>query len=124
MDSIEELGQRWHLIYQTLSAGARRQIIGSLLEAPPERSLSLPEAANLPDYRLDPEKLRNNLVHVHLPLMERAEFIEWQKDPFSVQRGPKFEEVASVILAIDAFEDFPAHLLEGCHFHEQNAVEQ
>lgn len=124
MDSIEQLGQRWRLIYRTLAAGTRRQVIGSLLEAPPDRTLSLPEAANLPDYRLDPEQLRNDLVHVHLPLMARGEFVEWERDPLCVARGPRFEEVAAVILAVDDYDEFPAHLTEGCHFHEQNRVEQ
>lgn len=122
MESIEELGDRWHSIFRTLSAGVRRQMVGSLLEAPHDRTLSLPEAANLPDYRLDPELLQHNLVHNHLPMMERAGFIEWEREPFCVRRGPRFEEVAAVIKAIDSDDEFPQHLIEGCHFHEQNGV--
>lgn len=121
---IEELGDRWYNIFKTLCAGPRRQIVGSLLEAPPERKLPLPEAANMPDYRLDPELLRTNLVHNHLPIMERAEFIDWKTEPFCVERGPRFEEVAAVLEAIDSADEFPDHLIEGCHFHEQNGVVQ
>lgn len=124
MDSIEELGERWYNIFQTLCAGPRRQIVGSLLEAPADRKLSLPEAANMPDYRLDPELLQSNLVHNHLPMMERAEFIRWEAEPFCVERGPRFDEVAAVIEAIDSADEFPDHLIEGCHFHEQNGVAQ
>jgi len=120
--SIEELGERWHRIFRTLSAGTRRQIIGSLLEASPDRRLSLPEAANHPDYRLDPETLYDNLVHNHLPMMARAGFVEWERNPFRVERGPRFEEVAAVIVAIDVHDGFPEYLLEGCHFHERNVV--
>jgi hypothetical protein len=61
-------------------------------------------------------------MHEHLPMMEEAEFIEWEREPFRVWRGPRFDDVAAVILAIDADDDFPAHLTEGCHFHEQNSV--
>jgi hypothetical protein len=122
MDSVEELGERWYLIFKTLSAGPRRQIIGSLLESEPDQQLLLPEGANMPEYRLDPEVLHTNLVHEHLPMMAHAEFIEWEHEPFSVKRGPRFEEVAAVLLAIDAYDDFPEHLIEGCHFHEQNSV--
>lgn len=124
MESVEQLGSRWRLIFRTLTDGARRQIVGSLLEAPPDRWLSLPEAANIPDYRIDPERLRNNLVHNHLPLMEQAGFVEWTDEPFQVARGPRFEEVAAVILSIDEYDEFPAHLIEGCHFHEQNGVDR
>jgi len=124
MESIEELGERWHTVFRTLSDGTRRQIIGSLLEASPNRKLSLPEAANMPDYRLDPEMLHTNLVHNHLPIMAQAGFVKWEKEPFCVERGPRFEEVSAVILAIDTYEDFPQHLIDGCHFHEQNGVDQ
>jgi len=122
MESIEELGRRWRTIYTVLAAGHRRQIVGSLLEAPPTRTLSLPEAANLPDYRVDPELLHANLVHNHLPMMAEPGFIEWEKDPFTVRRGPNFGDVAAVIQAIDSYEGMPSHLIEGCHFHEQNGV--
>lgn len=122
MESVEELGERWQMIYQTLAAGTRRRIIGSLLEAPAGRRLSLPEAANLPEYRLDPERLRTNLLHNHLPMMAEAEFIEWESDPLTVGRGSRFDEVSSVILAIDEYDAFPQHLVEDCYFHEQNTV--
>jgi len=122
MDDIEALGRRWRGIYRVLSEAPRRQIIGSLLEASPDQSLRLPEAANIPEYRLDPEVLQLNLVHHHLPLMEEYDFIEWQRTPPSVKRGPAFQEVAAVLLAIDTYEEFPQHLVEGCYFHEQNQV--
>ena len=123
MDSVEELGERWRLIFRILSHGTRRQIIGSLLEASSNRKLSLPEAANSPEYRINPKKLQKSLVHNHLPMMEQAGFIEWEEQEFSVERGPRFEEVAAVLLAIDAYDEFPQHLIEGCHFHEQNRVD-
>lgn len=124
MDSLEELGEQWHGIYKTLAEGCRRQIVGSLLEAPPDRTLSLPEAANMPESRCDPEELQLNLVHHHLPLMTDYGFIEWTDTPLSVERGPAFEEVAAVLQAIDSYDEFPQHLFDGCYFHEQNEVTQ
>jgi hypothetical protein len=123
MDSIEELGRRWETIFQTLVWGTRRQIVGSLLEAPPDEEQSLPEAANPPDNRIDPSTLYSNLVHNHLPMMEKAGFIEWEETPFCVRRGPRFEEVAAVIMAIDTYEEFPQHLIEGCHFYDQEVMD-
>lgn len=120
MYSIEELGERWHQIFRILAAGPRRQTIGSLMEAPPDRTLSLPEAANMPDYRLDPEQLKHDLVHHHLPMMGQPGFIEWEQEPFSVKRGPKFEEVAAVIEAIASYDDLPQQLRRGCHFFEEH----
>jgi hypothetical protein len=122
MESIEALAERWHLIFRTLTAGPRRQILGSLLEVPPDRSLSLPEAANMPDYRIDPETLRQELVHRHLPLMAKAGFVEWERDPFEVRRGPAFDDVAAVLLAIVDYDDFPEHSIQGCYFFERSEV--
>ncbi|MXR51021.1 hypothetical protein GRX03_05295 [Halovenus sp. WSH3] len=120
MESVESLADRWRQIYRTLQSGTRRQIIGSLLEADADASLSLPEAANSPEYRLDPELLTTNLVHEHLPLMAEGGFIEWERDPFTVARGPQFADVASVLLAVDQSEEIPAHLIEGCYFHGES----
>lgn len=117
MDSPEALGRRWRWMFKTLSAAPRRQIIGSLLETAPDRSLSLPEAANMPEYRLSPEELRADLIHNHLPVMAEEGFIEWELEPLQVRRGPNFDDVASVLLAIDEYDELPAHLTEGCHFH-------
>lgn len=121
---IEALGEQWYAIFQTLAAGTRRQIIGSLLEVQPDRELELPEAANLPNYRIDPETLQTNLVHNHLPMMAEAGFVEWGRDPFYVKQGPRFDEVAAVILAIDAYDEFPDHLIEDCYFHNTEVVDR
>lgn len=123
MDSIESLADRWRMIYRTLASGTRRQLIGSLLEVGPEQSLSLPEAANSPEYRLDPELLSANRTHEHLPLMAQGKFVEWESDPFRVARGPRFEEVANVLLAVDKHDGIPDHLIEGCYFHGEQPVQ-
>jgi hypothetical protein len=122
MESVKALADRWRLIYRTLASGTRRQLIGSLLEADPEQSLPLPEAANSPEYRLDPDLLTMNLTHEHLPMMADGQFIEWEDDPFRVARGPRFEEVAEVLLAVDRSDGIPDHLIEGCYFHGERPV--
>ena len=47
MDSVETLADRWRLSYRTPEFGTRRQLVGSLLEADPEQSLSRPAAVRL-----------------------------------------------------------------------------
>ena len=117
MKSIEDLADRWRLIYRTLASGTRRQLVGSLLEADAGQSLPLPEAANSPEYRLDPMLLMTNLRHEHLPMMADASFIEWDEESLRVWRGSRFDEVSRVLLAIDNYENIPDHLIEGCYFH-------
>ncbi len=117
MKSIEDLADRWRLIYRTLASGTRRQLVGSLLEADAEQSLPLPEAANSPEYRLDPMLLMTNLKHEHLPMMVDASFIEWDEESSRVWRGSRFDEIGRVLLAIDNYDNIPQHLIEGCYFH-------
>lgn len=117
MTSVEQLAERWRLVYQTLASGTRRQLVGSLVEADPGESLALPEAANSPEYRLDPTLLMTNLKHEHLPMMADASFIEWDENPFRVRRGSRFDEIGRVLLAIDDSDNIPEHLIEGCYFH-------
>lgn len=88
----------------------------------PGRALSLPDAATTPDGRRDPERLRLNLVHHHLPLMAEYGFVQWDRRPLSAERGPAFEEVEAVLGAVDEYENLPRRLVEGCHFLERNGV--
>lgn len=117
MTPVEQLAERWRLVYQTLASGTRRQLVGSLIEADPGESLPLPEAANSPEYRLDPAVLTTNLLHEHLPMMTDAAFIEWDEEPFRVSRGSRFEELSRVLLAVDEYDKIPSQLVDGCYFH-------
>lgn len=111
---------RWDRVFAAAAASPRRQIVASLLEAPPERELRLPEAANPPYDRRDPETLYNELVHEHLPLLADEGFATWQRDPLRVGRGPEFEEIGVVIDTLQTNAGaFPPRLVEGCQRLEQ-----
>jgi len=92
------------------------------MEADPDRVLSLPEAANMPENRKDPEQLRLDPVHHHLPFMADYGFIRWDRRPLSVGRGQAFEEVEAVLQAVDEYGSLPNQLVEGCHFLERNGM--
>ena len=114
--------ERWRAIFEVVASVARRELIVALIESPPHREVDLPAAANSPEDRIDPERLRLNLVHNHLPRMAEEGFIEWERDSLRARRGPRFDEVAAVIKAIDAYDGVPQHLTEGCrYFEEQEA---
>jgi hypothetical protein len=122
MEKTERLNHRWRGVYRVLSNPVRREVVGALMEAGPGRALSLPDAATTPDGRRDPERLRLNLVHHHLPLMAEYGFVQWDRRPLSAERGPAFEEVEAVLGAVDEYENLPRRLVEGCHFLERNGV--
>jgi hypothetical protein len=107
--------ERWDTVFRSLAAEPRRQLVVSLIEAPQDRELSLPEAANPPSLLIEPATLYSELIHVHLPVLEDAGVIEWEREPLCVRRGPQFREAASVIESIHANADeLPGSLSEGC----------
>ncbi|QLH84122.1 hypothetical protein [Halosimplex pelagicum] len=110
-----EMIERWNRVFGSLAAEPRRQMVVALMEAPPGRELSLPEAANPPYLLRDPEKLYLDLVHSHLPALAEHGFVEWDREPLRVRRGPSFEEVATVFEALQEHADeIPPQLSESC----------
>lgn len=111
---------RWDTVFQALGAEPRRQIVVSLLEAPEDRALSLPEAANPSYLREDPEMLATELIHSHLPELAAGDFVRWESEPFTVSRGPAFEEAAIVFQALhDCADAIPSRLVDGCQRLEE-----
>ncbi len=115
-----EMIERWDGVFGALAAEPRRQIVLSLSEAPPDRRLSLPQAANPPYMLRDPEPLAVELRHTHLPVLTDEELIVWDADPFQVGRGSRFDEVATVMEAVwDRADRIPDALVEGCQRLEE-----
>ena len=93
---------RWNTVFKAVAAEPRRQIIVSLLDAPPDETIPLPEGAYNPNAAPDLETLRQELYHAHLPMLSEMEFVESESDPLVASRGPRFEEVAAVFEALHA----------------------
>ena len=112
--------ERWDVVFRTLAAEPRRQIILSLMEAPPDRQLSLPEAANPPYLLREPGPLYSELIHSHLPVLADADLVEWDREPLCVERGPKFEQAAAVFDSLLSHaDDLPGALTAGCQRLEE-----
>jgi|AntRauTorcE11898_2_1112593.scaffolds.fasta_scaffold31980_2 hypothetical protein len=124
-DGAERVIDGWDQLFAALAAEPRRQIIVSLLEAPPDRCLSLPEAANPPYALRDPEELSVELFHSHLPVLAAGDYVEWSEDPLCVGRGPNFEEAAVVFRSLfDHVSDIPHRLVHGCQRLEEKRTER
>ena len=118
----EDWADRWDRLYEALSAEPRRMIISSLLDVPEERRLPLPAAAESPNQPTDAETLCVQLRHHHLPLLAEAGYVRWEREPFVVQRGPRFEEPAVFIeLVTDSIDELPTPLIDNCKIF-QNRV--
>jgi len=88
--------ERWNRVFQALSADPRRQLIASLVDSSPNQAVPLPESAMNPNVPADPETLKQELHHCHLPMLGDQGFIEWEAEPLTASRGPYFDEVAVV----------------------------
>ncbi|UPV77101.1 helix-turn-helix domain-containing protein (plasmid) [Halorussus limi] len=82
--------------FDILSHPYRRRILTTLVEANPrdEDELS-PEHLQAADEDL--EMFTTQLFHVHLPKLEAAEYIEWDRETGAITRGPNFDEVAPLV---------------------------
>ena len=105
--------EKWDDVFSVLDAEPRRQIVISLLDT--DGAVPLPESAINPNAPADPEQLRVELHHKHLPMLAEHGFIEWESDPLIAAPGPRFEEVAAVFEALHAqAASVPDSLVVGC----------
>lgn len=111
---------RWNQLHEALADESRRMVIYSLLDVPKERRLPLPEAALSPNISRNSKDLKIQLEHHHLPKLADAGYIRWERDPFCVQRGPRYEEVEIVFKqTIDSLDQLPKTLIRGCEVLEK-----
>lgn len=112
--------QKWDRVFEAAAAEPRRQLILSLLDAGPDQSVPLPESAISPTVPAEPEALRQELFHCHLPMLADKGFVEWEHEPFVATRGPQFDEIAAVFEAIQSSAtDLPDSLVVGCQSLER-----
>ncbi|OVE82808.1 hypothetical protein [Natronolimnobius baerhuensis] len=116
----EQVIEKWDTVFNALSSEPRRQLIVSLLDAGPNQSVPLPESAIMPNVPPNPKELRQELYHVHLPMLADMEFITWESEPLVASCGPRFDEVAVVIEALHAEASrIPDSLVIGCQRLEE-----
>lgn len=114
MDDLS-IYDRWDQFMYLLSAQPRRQIIATLMNAPDHDAYSLPEAAMTPELSIDADRFQIKLRQIHLPLLADADYVQWTKDPFQVQQGPRFSEPATVMdVLLSAEERLAPALVSGC----------
>lgn len=114
-NSDREMVRGWDRAFRAMAAEPRRQIVCALLEAPPDRALALPDAANAPYVSEEAAELAVSLRHNHLPKLAERGYVQWEERPFVVRRGPNFEEVAVFFEALQAHaERIPERLKRGC----------
>ncbi|ELY54436.1 hypothetical protein C491_19764 [Natronococcus amylolyticus DSM 10524] len=79
-----------------LSNRYRRRLLVALLEHnPQDDDPQIPAALTFTDEDL--ETLRIHMTHTHLPKLEKAELIEWDRDTNTIRTGPRFDEIRPLL---------------------------
>lgn len=93
--------------FDALSNPHRRRLLVALLEHNPQRDDAVrPEDIHEGEKAL--EVLREGLFHIHLPKLEEAGFIEWNRDTHEVVKGPEFDEIRPLLeLMQDHADELP-----------------
>lgn len=87
-------------VFRTMSHTVRRRILTALLTD----NLRWKDEFESPEFRpadTEPESVRIDLHHVHLPKLDDAGFIDWDPEMGQVTRGTIFEEIRPLLELMD-----------------------
>jgi hypothetical protein len=96
-------------VLDVLANQYRRRVLVALLEHNPQddEDPQIPADVNLADEDL--ETLKIHMTHSHLPKLEDAGFIEWNRDTNAVRKGPRFDEIRPLLeLMRDHADELPS----------------
>jgi hypothetical protein len=93
--------------FEALANIHRRRLLVALLDHNPQRDdVVVPEDVHEGDKTL--QDLQTELYHSHLPRLEQAGFIRWNRDTHEVMKGPKFDEIRPLLeLMRDHTDELP-----------------
>ena len=75
----------------------RRRLLVALLEHNPQDDDDPQIPADVEYEDEDLESLQIQMTHTHLPKLEDAGFIEWDRETNTVRKGPRFDEVQPLL---------------------------
>ena len=87
-------------IFDILSVRYRRLILLSLKESGVKTESDL-----LIRSMHDPEEIEIALNHQHLPKLEDAGYIEWDRESGKISKGPRFDEIEPILTLIENHAD-------------------
>jgi len=101
-----EATPRMDEMFATLADRERRRVLLALLEHNPQ-----PEVIGVGSDDFGDDRRLLQLTHAHLPKLEAAGYIEWDRDAHEVVKGPSFDEIRPLLELLDASEaDLPDDL--------------
>ena len=98
-DSLSSL--RMDRLLHILANKYRRRLLVALLEHNPQDEKN-PLAETEGD---DIESLKIAMIHSHLPKLEEAGFIEWDRERHAVRKGPRFDQIRPLLELMQSHAD-------------------
>ncbi|MFC7202767.1 ArsR family transcriptional regulator [Haloferax namakaokahaiae] len=93
--------------FSCLANGYRRQILLAVLLGPTEGIDWM--VRDLNGSRKHPQQLRTELYHIHLPKLDTAGYIYWNRETWALERGPRFHEIEPMLqLLLDNTDQLPS----------------
>lgn len=86
--------ERIDTMMDALRDQTRRRVLLALLTDVPKRTRALGREAG-------PENAETLLYHVHLPKLDEAGYVDWDREANTVTRGPKFHEVEPLLRLLE-----------------------
>jgi hypothetical protein len=75
----------------------RRRLLRTLTD---HHAINRTDAVDLAPDDADVHEVRVNLYHNHLPKLDEAGFVDWDRDTDEITRGPAFEEIEPMLRAV------------------------
>ncbi|WP_458188632.1 DUF7344 domain-containing protein [Haladaptatus sp. NG-WS-4] len=92
-------------VLDALANPYRRRLLFALLENNPQDGLDVQRPAEVTESDVDMEQLEIRILHSHLPMLDDAGLIEWNRDTNDVVRGPQFAEIRPFLRSIQKHVD-------------------
>ena len=97
-------------MFRALANKPRRRLLVELIEHDPQDGLPIPEAVHRGEKEL--ELLHEEIIHIHLPMLDTMGLIQWDSSVHEVSRGPQFEKITPLLrLLLNHTDELPEDIL-------------
>lgn len=101
----ENRGVLWETHLTALANPYRRQLLVALLKHNPQEDNAIDPLNAVAPTETEPERLRIELVHNHLPKLADAGYIDWEKDGGKLSKGPSWDEISPLLRLVHEHRD-------------------
>lgn len=91
-------------VLDALANSYRRRLLFALLDNPQD-GLNSQRPAEVTESGVDIEQLKIRMIHIHLPKLDDAGFIDWNRDTNDIDRGPQFAKIRPFLQSIQEHVD-------------------